>query len=97
MKAKKFQERRGTATVEFAIVAPVLLLILIAVLEFWRINTMRHVAHQAAYQASRQGVIPGGWGRWWDRHPRNRRPGVQVSGTTSSSSGPTSLPVHKHQ
>lgn len=52
-------ERRGTATVELAIVAPILFLILIAVLEFWRINTIRHVAHQAAYQASREGILPG--------------------------------------
>jgi Flp pilus assembly protein TadG len=59
MNAKLRWGRNGTAAVEFAIVAPILFLILIAVLEFWRLNTIRYVAHQAAYQASRAGVIPG--------------------------------------
>jgi Flp pilus assembly protein TadG len=59
MNTKIRRGRRGTATVEFAIVAPILFLITIAVLEFWRLNTIRYMAHQAAYQASRAGVVPG--------------------------------------
>ena len=59
MRTQRPGERAGTAAIEFAIVAPILFLLLFAVLEFWRINMIRHVAHQAAYQASRDGVIPG--------------------------------------
>ena len=59
MRSKLRRSRSGSAPIELAIVAPVLFLLLFAVLEFWHINTIRHVAHQAAYQASRHGVIPG--------------------------------------
>ncbi len=56
---RRRRRTRGTATVEFAFVAPVLFLFVIATLELWRVNMIRFVAHQAAYQASREGMIPG--------------------------------------
>jgi Flp pilus assembly protein TadG len=55
----KTQTRRGATAVELAIVAPILMLFVVATLELWRVNMIRFVAQQAAYQASRQGVVPG--------------------------------------
>lgn len=53
------RERRGATLVEFAIVAPVFFLILLASIEFSRINVMRHSADHAAYEAARAAMVPG--------------------------------------
>ena len=45
--------RRGATTVEFAIVAPVFFLFLLASIEFSRLNIIRHTADNAAYEAAR--------------------------------------------
>lgn len=53
------QDRRGAALVEFAIVAPVFLLIVLALFEFCWINVVRHTADNAAYEAARTIMVPG--------------------------------------
>ncbi len=51
--------RRGTAIVEFAFVAPVLLLVMFACIEFTRFQMMQALAEDAAYYAARHVVVPG--------------------------------------
>jgi len=51
--------RRGTAVVEFAIVAPVFFMLIITSFEFGRLNVIRHTADNAAYEAARHAIVPG--------------------------------------
>lgn len=53
-------ERRGTVTVEMALVLPLFFLFLFASIEFSRMNMIRHTAENAAYEAARSAIIPGG-------------------------------------
>lgn len=53
------KHRRGATTVEFAIVAPIFFLLLLASFEFSRLNVMRHTADNAAYEAARHAMVPG--------------------------------------
>jgi Flp pilus assembly protein TadG len=51
--------RAGATAVEFAIVAPIFFLILLASFEFSRLNVLRHTADNAAYEAARHAMVPG--------------------------------------
>lgn len=51
--------RRGAAAVEFAIVAPIFFILVIAAFEFGRFNVLRHTADNAAYEAARHAMVPG--------------------------------------
>lgn len=51
--------RRGSAVVEFAVVAPVFFLLLYAGIEFATLSTIRATSHNAAYEGARRLVIPG--------------------------------------
>lgn len=51
--------RRGAVVVEFAIVAPVFFVFIIAAFEFGRVNVIRHTADNAAYEAARHAMVPG--------------------------------------
>ena len=51
--------RTGATAVEFAIVAPIFFTLVIASLEFGRLNIIRHTADQAAYEAARFAMVPG--------------------------------------
>jgi Flp pilus assembly protein TadG len=53
------RRRRGAAAVEFAIVATVFFLLLIAAFDFGRLNVVRHTADNAAYEAARCAMVPG--------------------------------------
>ena len=46
--------------VEFAIVAPVILLLFLGAIEVTRLNFLRHTAANAAYEGARRAIIPGG-------------------------------------
>lgn len=45
--------------VEFAIVAPIFFLFLLAAFEFGWMNVLRHTADNAAYEAARAAMVPG--------------------------------------
>ncbi|BBO30508.1 TadE family protein [Lacipirellula parvula] len=49
----------GATAVEFAIVAPIFFTLVLASLEFGRVNMIRHTADQAAYEAARHAMVPG--------------------------------------
>lgn len=51
--------RRGATAVEFAIVAPIFFLLMMASFEFSRMNVIRHTADNAAYEAARHAMVPG--------------------------------------
>lgn len=51
--------RRGVTAVEFAMVAPIVFMILFASMEFMRANNLLHSADNAAYEAARRGIVPG--------------------------------------
>lgn len=51
--------RRGTLTVEFALVAPIIFLLFFAGLEITSLNLIRQTAGNASYEAARAGIVPG--------------------------------------
>ncbi len=51
--------RSGATAVEFAIVAPIFFLLMMASFEFSRLNVIRHTADNAAYEAARHAMVPG--------------------------------------
>lgn len=51
--------RCGAVTVEFAIVAPIFFLLVLAAFEFGWLQVMRHTADNAAYEAARVAMVPG--------------------------------------
>lgn len=57
---RKQHARRGATLVEFALVTPVFLLFMFAAIEFAHLNTLRNTAINAAYEAARKVVVPGG-------------------------------------
>lgn len=52
-------KRRGVATLEFAIVLPIFLLLIIGILEFGRAVMIHQIVTNAAREASRQAIIRG--------------------------------------
>lgn len=56
---KRTAPRHGATAVEFALVAPVFFLFMIASFEFSRLNVIRHTADNAAYEAARIAMVPG--------------------------------------
>jgi hypothetical protein len=51
--------RRGVAVVEFALTFPLLIILVVGLIEFSRLSTMRHAADNAAYEAARHVIVPG--------------------------------------
>ncbi len=56
---KKPASRRGIATVEFALTAPLLIVFVFGIIEFWQVTSIRNMASQAAYEAVREGMLNG--------------------------------------
>lgn len=51
--------RHGAVTVEFALVAPILFMLIFGIIEFARLNMLRNSIENAAYEGARRGIIPG--------------------------------------
>ncbi len=51
--------RKGATAVEAAFIIPVVLLFVFGSVEIVRINVVRHTARNAAYEATRTGIVPG--------------------------------------
>ncbi len=56
----KGKNRRGVATVEFALTVPLVFLFFFACIEFARASILRHAIDNAAYEACRVVIVPGG-------------------------------------
>ena len=54
------QERHGATAVEFAMIAPIFVIVVLSSFEFARLNVLRHTADNAAYEAARHAMVPGG-------------------------------------
>jgi Flp pilus assembly protein TadG len=57
--AAKGRARSGVSSVEFAVVANILLLMILTCMEFARVNMVRSLAQDAAYFAARHAIVPG--------------------------------------
>jgi Flp pilus assembly protein TadG len=51
--------RHGATTVEFALVAPIILALFLGAIEITRMNFLRHTAANVAYEAARASIVPG--------------------------------------
>ena len=58
-KTQRVRQSAGAVTVEFAIVANVMFVVIFGCLELTRLSLMRNLAQDAAYFAARAAVIPG--------------------------------------
>ena len=56
---RRLTARRGTALVEFAVVAPLIFLLFLGGLELTALNFARQTAGNASYEAARKMIIPG--------------------------------------
>jgi Flp pilus assembly protein TadG len=58
---RRFQgdSRLGVSTVEFAIVANILFIMILTCMEFARMNMVRNLAQDAAYFGARHAIVPG--------------------------------------
>ncbi len=56
---RRSRQRRAAVLVEFALVAPVFLLIVFICIEFCRLNMIRNLTQDAAYYATRHCMVPG--------------------------------------
>ena len=56
---KHSTNRHGVLSVELSLTLPLLFMILMASVEFGRMNTLRHTLDNAAYEAARAGIVPG--------------------------------------
>lgn len=56
---KRQDYRSGAAAVEFAIVANLFFVVLLACMEFARLNMVRNLSQDAAYFAARTAIVPG--------------------------------------
>lgn len=55
----RHRSRRGASAVEFAFCAPILFVIVMAIIEFSRIYQLQQTSRQAAYEAARAAISPG--------------------------------------
>jgi Flp pilus assembly protein TadG len=60
MRLSKRRSRRGATAAEFALTLPLFILFLMASFEFGWLNVLRHSADNAAYEAARYAMVPGG-------------------------------------
>lgn len=58
-KRKRRNKRRGATAIEFAIVAPIILVFALALLEWGRFEMIRQATSTAAFNAARTGTLPG--------------------------------------
>lgn len=58
-KRKRYTARRGTAVVEFAVIAPIFLLLVFGIIEFGRLVNVQSVVTNAAREGARVGVLDG--------------------------------------
>jgi Flp pilus assembly protein TadG len=74
--------RRGTATVEFSLAAPIVFMLFLAMIEFTRFHVVRHSIDQAIYMGARTGIVPGATAAEIDQIVRDRLTAAGVRGYT---------------
>jgi Flp pilus assembly protein TadG len=81
---KRVRRRRGTATVEFALVAPVFFLFLMGIIEFGRVMMVQNVLITAAREGARAAIIQGATADLVKTKATNYASAAGVSNTTAS-------------
>jgi Flp pilus assembly protein TadG len=81
-KQAKSNARDGTVTVEMAIIAPFVFLLIFGAVEFGRLNILRHAVSNAAYEAARHGMVPGATAAEMTAHAEQHLSAVSASGAT---------------
>lgn len=56
---RRHSARRGVTAVEFSLVAPLIFLLFFGLIEFTRLNFLRHSVQNTAYEAARRVIPPG--------------------------------------
>ncbi len=96
--------RQGAVTVEFALVAPIILMLFFGSVELTRLNFLRHTAANAAYEAARASIVPGATAS--DGHAEasqllqavgaNSGVSISVNTTTDAVEATVSIPVEQN-
>ena len=86
------RQRRGAATVEFAIALMALIIFTFTGIEFARVNMIRNTALNAAYEGARQGIIPGATAAECEAAANQLLNLVQISGGTAQATPSPILP-----
>ena len=59
---KNRKQKRGSVTVEFALVAPIFFLFVFSGVEFARVHILQNAVENACFEAARRGIVPGASG-----------------------------------
>lgn len=89
---KSSEQRRGATAVEFAIVAPIFIVLLVTSIEFSKLNVMRHTGDHAAYEAARHAMVPGATSAEAIAKASNLMNAVGTNGATVTITPATILP-----
>ena len=79
---RRFPRRCGVAAVEFAMMVPIVFLLLFAALELGRMNMIRQTVNNAAYEAVRTCIVPGATHAEGEDAARNLLVSIGVTGYT---------------
>ena len=69
---RRSEDRRGAATVEFALTSFIVFFLFMAMIEFARFHIVRHSMDQAVYMGARVGIVPGATSAEVDQTVRDR-------------------------
>lgn len=75
------EDRRGAATVEFALTSFIVFFLFMAMIEFARFHIVRHSMDQAVYMGARVGIVPGATSAEVDQTVRDR---LTLAGITNA-------------
>jgi Flp pilus assembly protein TadG len=81
---RRAPQRRGTAVVEFALIAPLFLLLLFGIIEFGRVVMVQQLITNAAREGARMAVIEGANDSTIETDIEDRLAGSSVPGATCS-------------
>lgn len=59
IRRQRREDRRGTASVEFALCASIVFFLFLGMIEVSRFHILRHSIDQAVYMGARTGIVPG--------------------------------------
>ena len=90
MKRRRRHNRKGAATLEFAVVVPFIFLFFFSAFEYSRFNVLRHSAYQSAFEGARRGIVPGATTADVQAHVTKILDAVRIHGATISVS-PTTI------
>ncbi len=79
---RRSDDRRGAATVEFALTSFIVFFLFMTMIEFARFHIVRHSMDQAVYMGARVGIVPGATSAEVDQTVRDR---LNLAGISNAS------------